>query len=404
MLQNRKATNVLAKEIDDMMIAHSIATKPIGQFTEPVQMMDGNMKTRYIADFFERAPHSQSIVVTDKGLPIGLVMKDKFFAHLGKRYGVSIYYERPVHLIMDPNFTRVDSEATVEDVSKIATQRESNVLYDSIVVTDHGRCVGIITIKALLDLITGNQVALARSQTNSLRKTADMVANIAELAQKIEAYSAQTKEKSQNMHNSTVGGRKAVIETLKVIEQIGQAIKKEAEIIHELEKYSNKIKPISLVIGKLAGQIDMLALNASIEAARAGQHGRGFAVVAAEIKKLADETNESAKNITTLIQLIIQQISEAVKTAKNSQKQVHAGEMISGKIETSLEEIFHSIEETNHHVEEIFDLASEISSSSTNLLDVIQFMALQAEKAAGLSASNTPRGMTIEKKPIKQIN
>ncbi|WP_170270096.1 methyl-accepting chemotaxis protein [Heliorestis acidaminivorans] len=372
------------KNIIAMDIAQSIGTLPIGRYTEPVQMMDQSIKTRHIADFFERSPNSQCVVVTEKGLPVGLIMKDKFFAHLGRRYGVSIYYDRPSRLVMNKNYLQVSSDTTVEVVSKLATQRNSDYLYDSIVVTDHGRCVGVITIKALLDLITGNQITLAKSQTNNLKITADMIGNIADLAQKIETYSGQTKTYSHSMHSSTVGGRKALTETTQVIAQIDQAIEKEAKIIEVLESYSNQIKPISIVIAKLAQQIDMLAINASIEAARAGQHGRGFAVVAQEVKKLADETNESAKSITQLIQHIINQVGSAVETSRNTQEQIQAGTKISSSIERALEEIFHSIEITNNHVEGIFELASEISSSSTHLLEVIQFMALQAEEAAGL--------------------
>ncbi|MBC9783278.1 CBS domain-containing protein [Heliobacterium chlorum] len=376
----------------EIVVAQSIASQPIGHYAEPVQMMDHHVKTRYVAEFFEWAALSHCAVIVQNQRPVGLIMKEKFFAHLGKRYGVSVYYDRPVELVMDRDFTQVDADATVEQVCKLATHRSANNLYDSMVITEKGKCVGVVTIKTLLDLTTGNQVELARGQADILIKTAEMVGNIAELARSIEGAGSQAQENSQSMLVSTDGGRSAVNETMQVIYRIGEAVDKQVEIMQMLEGYSRRIEPISNVIRKLAEQTNLLALNASIEAARAGEHGRGFAVVAEEVKKLADETNESARNISSLIQQNLKGIKAAVETAHSSKAHTDEGIRVADRARIALEEIFGAIEKTSGNVGEIFDLAGEISASSSHLLRVIQFLAQQAMETAGLTEEHQKAG------------
>ena len=127
----------------------------------------------------------------------------------------------------------------------------------------------------------------------------EMVATVDEIANNTNAAAS----KAETTNNNAIIGKEGVTQTIAKIDQLSEKLKESESIVQELAKDSHTIGSVLDVIRGIAEQTNLLALNAAIEAARAGEQGRGFAVVADEVRTLASRTQDSTQEIETIITL-----------------------------------------------------------------------------------------------------
>jgi methyl-accepting chemotaxis protein len=167
----------------------------------------------------------------------------------------------------------------------------------------------------------------------------------------------RTAENSKHSVEVAQRGGEVILQTVDGITKIAEVVSKASDIIQELGKNSQQIGDIVQVIDEIADQTNLLALNAAIEAARAGEQGRGFAVVADEVRKLAERTTKATKEIAQMIRKIQTDTKNAVESVNQGAIVVEEGKKLASKAGQSLKEIISS-------ANEVVDLANQVASAS----------------------------------------
>jgi methyl-accepting chemotaxis protein len=162
-----------------------------------------------------------------------------------------------------------------------------------------------------------------------------------------------------------------------------------AKKVEELGKSFDQIGRIIGVIDDIADQTNLLALNAAIEAARAGEQGRGFAVVADEVRKLAERTTRATKEIADMIRTVQEETKVAVVAMEEGTKQVEEGVTTTSKAGDSLKQIIHMSEQVGEMITHIATAATEQSSATeqiNNNMDQIAKLVKESSDGARESA------------------
>lgn len=215
---------------------------------------------------------------------------------------------------------------------------------------------------------------------------------------------------SQGVNEQTIHTLEAAnggLETVRLAEKRMQEIRRANELtqqmVNRLSNQSLEIEKITRSITAITEQTNLLALNAAIEAARAGEHGKGFAVVAAEVRKLAEESKQSAIQIQTVVR-DIQRDTEQVESAfEESSVHVENGVSQMGEVAETFREIVSVIEETSRQMSEIAAATEEVSANTTEVAVSVEDM---STNAVSTQRSVEEAGANVEEQlaAIQEIN
>jgi methyl-accepting chemotaxis protein len=195
----------------------------------------------------------------------------------------------------------------------------------------------------------------------------EMAATIREVALNAESAAASAIEADQQSRN----GRQVVMSTVEAINNLANEVKHAAEVIHKLEEDSQNIGTVLDVIKDVAEQTNLLALNAAIEAARAGEQGRGFAVVADEVRTLASRTQESTDEIQKIIEGFQRSAHEAVDVMQQGQSKAEDSVQQAAKAGDSLNAITSAVTTINDMNQQIASAAEQQSAVAEEINESI---------------------------------
>mgnify|MGYP006278677755 CR=1 FL=1 len=235
-----------------------------------------------------------------------------------------------------------------------------------------------------------------RSQAEQITQVSSAVEQMTATIQESSQNAGQASQASQNASKSATAGGEIVTNTIQGMQKINEVVRSSAESIAELARSADQIGQIISVIDDIADQTNLLALNAAIEAARAGEQGRGFAVVADEVRKLAERTGKATGEISGMIKGIQQQTESAVGSMESGVQEVDRGRELVDTAGGSLKEIV---------------------TESQKVLDMIQQMATAAEEQAAAAeeisktigsisegTDNTARGSEQSAEAARNLN
>ncbi|MDP2961570.1 MAG: methyl-accepting chemotaxis protein [Sulfurimicrobium sp.] len=176
---------------------------------------------------------------------------------------------------------------------------------------------------------------------------------LSETVAEISSNASQVSEAARNASNLAKSGGNIVQDTIQGMRQINESVTLGSSAVDNLGRKSDEIGAIVAVINGIAEQTNLLALNAAIEAARAGEQGRGFAVVADEVRKLAEKTAQATQEISSMIQSVQQETRNAISTMQSGTEQVRGGVEKATEAGRALQEIVLSVERVSEMIERI---------------------------------------------------
>jgi len=235
--------------------------------------------------------------------------------------------------------------------------------------------------------ITTSTTEGAQAQHNDVAQLATAINEMTSTVQEVAANATHTSNSAREADTETAQGKEVVNQTIAAINELAAEVEQASEVIHTLENDSEKIGSVLDVIKGIAEQTNLLALNAAIEAARAGEHGRGFAVVADEVRTLATRTQQSTQEIQEVIEKLQSGAKDAVTVMERSRTKADTGVEHASKAGDSLQTIMQSVDtisEMNMQIasasSEQSTVAEEINKNIVNISDIADRTATDAKE------------------------
>lgn len=237
------------------------------------------------------------------------------------------------------------------------------------------------------------QVNLADNSAQVIRDMVDSIGNTSRAAHSVAAASEQSEQAAET-------GSDQIGMAVTKMNQIQVDVNQATRMIHALGDKSRQIGQIVDVITGIAGQTNLLALNAAIEAARAGEQGRGFAVVADEVRKLAEQSESAAREIAGIIQAIQSETVETVNAIDKGGREVAAGVQVVEKSGAAFKEIYAAIKNVRSEVIRIVALTEEQQKRSAQVEQAVHSIAdaarLNAASSEQVAAASQEQNASVQ--------
>ena len=228
------------------------------------------------------------------------------------------------------------------------------------------------------------EVAVGTSrQLNAVHETSSVVGQVSARSHEMASTSEAVTEMSHKAVSATLNGGEAIERSVKQMVDIGDGSRAIGAAVNKLAESSRHIGEIVNVISGIAGQTNLLALNAAIEAARAGEQGRGFAVVAEEVRKLAEQSESAAKEITDVIQKNQTDIDQAVQAMEHGEESVRAGIEVVNAAGLSFREIAKMNDEVSTQMKDVSAAIGEVAGGSGKIVESVAEIETVSKAAAG---------------------
>ncbi|SDN77314.1 methyl-accepting chemotaxis protein [Alkalicoccus daliensis] len=233
--------------------------------------------------------------------------------------------------------------------------------------------------------IASTMEELASGTESQADHSSQLSATMGEFSQQMKASNDSTGEAlelSNNVIALTGNGSKIVGDSVQQMAQIDTIVSDAVTKVKGLNQKTKEITSLVTVVQDIAEQTNLLALNAAIEAARAGEQGKGFAVVADEVRKLAEQVSNSSTEITSIVEAIQTESSEVTNSLEDGYKEVERGSAQMGETEATFHEIKEAMDGLSTNIRSVNDQIEKMTANSAAMAATIEEIAAVAEQSA----------------------
>jgi methyl-accepting chemotaxis protein len=233
--------------------------------------------------------------------------------------------------------------------------------------------------------ISASTEQMAAGTQEQGQQATDVSSSVEQMSKTIHENSrnaTRTVETANSAKQAAVHGGQVVQESITGMKRIASVVNKSAETVRALGQSSNQIGEIISVIDDIADQTNLLALNAAIEAARAGEQGRGFAVVADEVRKLAERTTKATKEITEMIKKIQHDTGDAVSSMEQGTREVEQGIKLADAAGSSLQTIVEISQKVTDMISQIAVASEQQAGASEEISKSVEGISNVAQETA----------------------
>lgn len=252
--------------------------------------------------------------------------------------------------------------------------------FQTIVSQMHGYAADVVTSAKALSSSTENIASGSAQQTDAAKNTENAVAlmgssihAVAENAQRVASLSTESMQRAQN-------GQASLNEMLGEISLVESAVRMMAESVNEFVRSSQSITSMTQQVRDIAEQTNLLALNAAIEAARAGEQGRGFAVVADEVRKLAEKSAHSASEIDEVTKALGEQSAQVERNVQTGLHSLQSTQVHMKEVASVLDQASEAVVRVNAGVDDITSLVTEQEQASQQISQNVENIAQMAKE------------------------